>query len=221
MIYDLHVHSNYSHDSLLSPEKIIIYAKKRELDGIAITDHNTIRGGLVTSRINKDKDFEIIVGSEFKTEYDDVIGLFLNEEINTKVFAEVVDEIHAQGGLSILAHPYRRYKFPERLIGQVDLIEGFNARSAIETNKRACNLAKSFNKPMTAGSDAHCWFEIGKGTTVVKSNLFKELKMGGAKIKGSESFYAVHVFSVLIERVKRISRCKGNRTIKNSFEKRL
>ncbi len=81
MMFDLHIHSKYSHDSYLSPPQIIKIAEKRGLDGIAITDHNTLKGGIETSKINNKDDFIVIVGSEIKTEYGDVIGLFLNEEI--------------------------------------------------------------------------------------------------------------------------------------------
>ena len=60
MIYDLHVHSKYSRDSILSPEKIISVAKRKKLDGVAVTDHNTIRGGLAAFKLNKSRDFEVI-----------------------------------------------------------------------------------------------------------------------------------------------------------------
>lgn len=43
MNYDLHIHSKYSSDGVLDPEKIVKIATKRGLSGIAITDHNTIK----------------------------------------------------------------------------------------------------------------------------------------------------------------------------------
>ena len=55
MIFELHIHSKYSFDSLMSLESIIKEAKLRGLDGIAITDHNTIKGGLEAQRINNDR----------------------------------------------------------------------------------------------------------------------------------------------------------------------
>ena len=41
---DLHVHSKYSCDSYLEPKIIIKIIKKRNLDGVAITDHNSLKG---------------------------------------------------------------------------------------------------------------------------------------------------------------------------------
>jgi len=73
MKLDLHIHSKYSKDSLLKPETILKVAKKRGLGGIAVTDHNTIKGGLFTQKINDDKNFVVIVGSDIKTEYGDII----------------------------------------------------------------------------------------------------------------------------------------------------
>jgi len=203
MIYDLHVHSKYSRDSVLSPEKIIHVAKKRGLDGVAVTDHNTIMGGLATFKLNKSKDFEVIIGTEIKTEYDDIIGLFLNEEIKTRTFAAVIDEIHAQGGLCVLAHPYRRYSCPETLVECFDLVEGFNARSPKDENNRAFAFAQTFKKPMTAGSDAHLSFEIGRGRIYVDSDVKKSLQKGTTNIEGNISnYYAVHGLSLTIETFK-------------------
>ena len=50
---DLHIHSKYSFDSLLSVEKIIKTAEKKKLDGIAICDHNSLKGGLKAKKIKK------------------------------------------------------------------------------------------------------------------------------------------------------------------------
>lgn len=205
MKYDLHIHSKYSPDSLLKPEKIIKIAKDKGLNGVAITDHNTLKGGLEALKINRDPDFEIVVGSEIKTEYGDVLGFFLNEEIEDRIFENVIDEIKSQGGISVLAHPYRQYNAPEEIITNVNLVEGFNARSKSVCNIKSLTLADEFNKSLTAGSDAHLYFEIGMGTIVTEENIEKALKKGKTKIKGNESnYYLVHGLSVLIEKIKLI-----------------
>ena len=205
MKFDLHIHSKYSYDSFLSPEKIIRIAKKKGLDGIAITDHNTIKGGMEACKINKNKDFQVIVGAEMKTEYGDIIGLFLEDEIRTRMFEEVIEEIKSQDGLSVLAHPFRQYKNPEGIVDRVDLVEAFNARSRKADNERACELAKKLKKSVIAGSDAHLSFEIGKGRTIVNSEVKGELKKGETEIEGDESnYYLVHGLSVSMEKVKGI-----------------
>ncbi len=202
MKFDLHIHSKYSYDSLLRPDTIIKVAKKKGLDGVAVTDHNTIKGGVETSKVNKDDDFVVIVGSEIKTEYGDVIGLFLTDEIRSRVFADVVDEIRNQSGLTVLAHPFRKgIVFPRDLLGHVDLIEGFNARSTKNLNQKAIELARDCRIPVTAGSDAHLGFEIGGGRTVIRTRTLDDvrcaLKNGETLIEGKESsYYLVHGLSV-------------------------
>lgn len=205
MKLDLHVHSSYSKDSLLKPETILKIAKKRGLSGIAITDHDTIKGGLVTQEINNDKNFTVIIGSEVKTEYGDIIGLFLQDEIVSRRFKEVVNEIKDQDGLVVLAHPFRKeITFPFHLLKKIDLIEAFNARSSKNLNKKAFELAAMYQKPIVAGSDSHTGFEIGRGKTIIDYSIKDSLKKGYTSIEGSESnFYLSHGFSFLIENIKK------------------
>lgn len=208
MKLDLHIHSKYSYDSFLSPERIIKIAKKRGLDGVAVTDHNTIKGGVETTRINKGDDFIVIVGSEIKTEYGDIIGLFLNDEIESRIFMEVVEGIRDQGGLVVLAHPFRKgINLQIDLLKYIELIEAFNARSPKSLNVGALELARKFNKSMTAGSDAHLGFEIGRGITIITSEIEEALRKGEARIEGKESnYYLVHGLSVAMEKIKRVMR---------------
>jgi predicted metal-dependent phosphoesterase TrpH len=203
MKYDLHIHSKYSGDSFLSPAAIIKIAKYKGLQGVAITDHGTIRGGLEAQKINKDKDFEVIVGAEIKTEYGDILGLFLQNEIVSTKFNEVIAAIKAQNGISVLAHPYRHYKQPEIIIDKVDLIEGFNARSKKIHNGKSYNLANKYKKPMVAGSDAHLFWEIGRGITTVNHEMREAININDIQIEGHSScYYFVHGLSVLTEKIR-------------------
>ena len=130
-------------------------AKRKRLNEVVATDHNTIKGEIEALKINEDKNFQMLAGAEIKTECGDIMGLFLNGEIENRKFEEVVDEIKSQARLIVLAHPYRQYKLPEKLINRVDLIEGFNARLRKMGNEKAYEFAMKFKKPMTAESDAH------------------------------------------------------------------
>lgn len=66
MIFDLHIHTNYS-DGLLSPEEVIDLAIEKNLDGIAITDHDTVDGIETAIKYNSSlgKKLHIIPGIEF------------------------------------------------------------------------------------------------------------------------------------------------------------
>ncbi len=78
--YDFHLHSSYSRDGTIRPADVMKIAKKRGLNGIAITDHGTIKGSVEAIK-NKPEGLDVICGAEIKTDRGDVIGLFLQEEI--------------------------------------------------------------------------------------------------------------------------------------------
>lgn len=204
--FDLHIHSKYSYDSSSNIDTIIKVAKRKGLSGVAITDHGTIQGGLVAKERNNDDEFTVIVGSETKTEFGDILGLFLKHEITSHKFTEVCKEIKAQGALVILAHPYRKGRVvPEDLLKHIDYIEGFNARSPKSLNLSAQRLAERHKIPIVAGSDAHLPFEIGRGVTIIKGGVKRLLSSGGAiSVEGRESnYYLVHGLSILMEKLKR------------------
>lgn len=176
MIFDLHIHSKLSFDSLMSPEDILKIAKMKGLSGVAVTDHNTIMGGLEAQKINDDSEFLVIVGAEIYTDIGDVIGLYLNEEIKSRTFLEVIDEIRSQEGIVVLPHPFRGHKLSERLIYAVDAIESFNSRTMKSDNQRAEELAIKYNKTSIGGSDAHFSSEIGLGSTLIECNIVDDVK---------------------------------------------
>ncbi|MHA1357051.1 MAG: PHP domain-containing protein [Candidatus Helarchaeota archaeon] len=181
MYLDLHIHSNYSFDSFAKPKKIIRIAKRNGLSAIAITDHNTIRGAVKAKRLNRDKDLQVIIGTEIGTEAGDIVGLFIENEIQSRSSINVIDEIHQQGGVTFLPHPFKSRKWPIDLVKLVDLIEAFNSRASKEQNIQALNLAKRLNKPIVGGSDAHFYSEIGLCKSFYDSENIRELIMKNPK----------------------------------------
>ena len=202
MFLDLHIHSRYSFDCWLDPARIVEVAKKKGLDGIAVVDHNTIQGALEAADYLVDN-FIVIVGAEINTEVGDVVGLFLSKDINSRRFEEVVNEIHSQGGIAILAHPNKRKKIIDtNIFGQLDAIEGFNSRNP-EHNVEAKNISAQYDLPAVAGSDAHFAFEIGKAKTILECGSdmesIKQAILGGkTKITGEISPGYVDILSQAI-----------------------
>jgi len=211
MEFDLHIHSKYSFDSISEPQKILKIAMKKGLNGVAITDHDTIKGGIKASK-TATKDFFVIIGTEIGTESGDILGLFLNEEIKSRSALEVIDEIKEQGGIAVLPHPYKRTdKIKEEIIRKIDAIEGFNARGeqpdSFFRNKMAKKLASSRGIPMTAGSDAHFYFEIGRGRCSIDAvsdieDIRKAILRGKTKITGEISPLYVEPMSQIIRMFK-------------------
>ena len=209
--FDFHIHSRFSYDSLISPKKIVRIAERKRLDGIAITDHGTIKGALEASKFTNS--LCVIVGSEIKTEEGDIIGLFLTEEITSKQFDDVVNEIKSQDGLVVLPHPYKKNKdIPNDLLSKVDLIETLNGRQSPELNYKAQTLAKNKKMPIIGGSDAHISKSIGSVRTIFNCEKH-EIQNGedikrllldcDAKVVGRESPRYVHYFSATVGNVRR------------------
>lgn len=191
--YDLHTHTHYSKCSNLRPEVLLKTAKERGLNGIAVTDHNTIEGALKIKGLNKDRNFEVIVGEEITTEYGDVLAYYLRKHIKATDFFGVVDEIKKQNGLIVIPHPFRtsinpyhKFKIPfDELKDKIDAIECFNARTLPGDNNKADKIADKLDIAKTGGSDTHFKFEIGTAYTLFNGNLRKALKDRATKANGT------------------------------------
>ena len=179
MKFDLHIHSKYSPDGVLEAKEIVKIAKKKGLKGIAITDHDTIKGGIKGKEFESE-DFNIIVGSEKKTEIGEIIGLFLSQEIKSRDASSVVSEIKDQNGLIIIPHPFdemRHSAFQPSADDTkfIDAIEVFNSRCVFQKyNDNALQFAETHKLGIVAGSDAHFANEIGLGGIITNSEDVKQ-----------------------------------------------
>jgi predicted metal-dependent phosphoesterase TrpH len=200
MRYDLHSHTYYSPCSNLKPEILLKVAKKRGMNGIAVTDHDAIKGALKVKKLNKDKDFEVIIGEEVKTNYGDVLIYYLHEEIKSREFFSVVDEVKAQNGLIAIPHPFRtsinptlKFRYPiEKIKNKIGAIECFNARMIFSgDNKKAQKLAKKLNIAGIGGSDTHFKFDVGRAYTIFDGNLRKALKQNKTSYEGTTLYGAL------------------------------
>ena len=170
MRLDLHIHTNRSPDSLMTPEEVICTAQMRGLDGLALTDHNTIEGALVV-RDRAPESFTVIVGEEVASSEGEIIGLFLERPIPKRMSPEeTIAAIRDQGGIVYIPHPVDRLRHEamgravlERIAHLVDALEVFNSRVLIHAdNVLARRLAEQYGLAMGAGSDSHVPYEIGR-----------------------------------------------------------
>jgi predicted metal-dependent phosphoesterase TrpH/glycosyltransferase involved in cell wall biosynthesis len=159
---DLHMHTDHSYDCATPVEVLLTEARARGLGAIAVTEHNEISGALEAAE--KARGIKVIVGEEVKTASEgEVIGLFIKEKIpRGMTLAQTIAEIKRQGGLVYVPHPFDRmhsvpdYRHLLEVVGDIDLIEVFNARVAIaEFNAEAVRFAAKYRIVAGAGSDAH------------------------------------------------------------------
>jgi len=165
---DLHNHTHFSPDSILSPRDVVRRAREAGLGCVAVTDHNTIRGGLAVRELANG--LQVLVGEEVRTSDGELLGLFLSEDVPRGLPArETIARIKEQGGIVGIPHPFDtlRSALAEdqriSLVAEIDFIEALNSRIVFGVhNKRALEFARKHQLPVSAASDAHSPRELGR-----------------------------------------------------------
>lgn len=94
---DFHVHSTES-DGELKPGEIVLLAKERHLDIIALTDHNTVSGNKESIIVGKIHGLKVIPGIELSTRYKGnkihILGYFYSDIYEGKEFNTTLNDIN-------------------------------------------------------------------------------------------------------------------------------
>lgn len=168
---DLHSHTLWSKDCLMSFETIIRLCQKRGIDRIAITDHNTAEGALAMQKLAPDL---VIVGEEIMTPQGEILAYFVQESVPAGLSPEeTIRRLRDQGAVISISHPFDRLRkgaWQEkdllRIVDKIDAVEIFNARCLFpQDNQRAFEFAQKHGLLGTAGSDAHSVLEYGRAMT--------------------------------------------------------
>jgi predicted metal-dependent phosphoesterase TrpH len=176
---DLHNHTSFSSDGVMSPAGLLRAARANGLACLAVTDHNTVEGALEALALAEADPTlpRVIPGIEISTADGDVIGLYVRQTIPSGLPAsDSIARIRQQGGLVYLPHPYdviRRGTIAARVRAQVadqaDMVEVLNGRSLSPLSVRNSErLASRHGKAKGAGSDAHGSGEVGRAYVVVE-----------------------------------------------------
>ncbi len=190
--YDIHTHTTYSSCSTLKPKRLLERAIKKGLDGIAVTDHNTIKGAFEVKKLNKNKKFEVIIGEEISTDKGDLIALYLKKPIRPGKFEHVIKQAKSQNAIVMIPHPYDSKLIRKRFSMDISKIK--NKINALETINGRCIFGYSNHKAQKkadllalaslAGSDAHFAFELGSIYTEFKGSLSSAVKNRKTSAKG-------------------------------------
>jgi len=186
MKLDLHVHTLYSPDAINNAEDIRRMMKLRGLDGVAITDHDTIKGALKISSLIKE--YLIIPGIEISTKYGHIILLNVTREPPiTDDLGEIRDFTLSENSVMIIAHPlstFRKSKYFEKTLEYVDAVEVANSHDhRLKRNyEKLTNICRKYNKGKTAGSDSHIPDTIGYSYITLQSenidSILEDIKRG-------------------------------------------
>ncbi|WP_366938606.1 PHP domain-containing protein [uncultured Methanobrevibacter sp.] len=165
---DSHIHSEYSPDSQSKIDDILKVAQKRNIDIIAISDHNTVDGTSEVLKKTRNTDILAIPSIEISSSHGHILGFGCEEIIPRDLSpAETIDRIHDLGGLAIIPHPYCFYRHGllhktdyKKL--NIDAIETKNARFIVGyCNHKAKKLSVKENIPALGASDSHYWKFVG------------------------------------------------------------
>ncbi len=165
MLIDLHVHSSISPCSNLEMRDILGFARRMGLDGVCITDHDTMDARHdVREGVQKDG-LLLVIGMEYATPQGDYLIFGPFEELSPGMSAtEMLRLVHEADGAAVVAHPCRKLRPAAPDVAQqglVHCVEAFNGRNTVEENSLAATWHRRFKLPATGGSDAHTLEELG------------------------------------------------------------
>jgi predicted metal-dependent phosphoesterase TrpH len=188
MLFDFHVHTRISPCSSLDLKDILVHAKPRGLDGVCITDHDTMDIRNFCMEGLQQDGLCIIFGMEYSTSEGDflIFGPFEEVPIGLSV-KEILKEVNEVGGVAIAAHPCRKARPTSEYVireGYCRIVEGINGRNQKHENQMALSLYQNYPVSFLAGSDSHTLEELGGVSTLIsgkirtRSDLIKAVKEG-------------------------------------------
>ena len=191
MLIDLHTHTTpRSEDSYLTPDDLIINAKRAGLHAVCLTEHDRFWDDAEVFELIRRHDFPVFPGVEITTEEAHLLVFGLKKYTfgmhHTSFVRELVDEA---GGFIIVAHPYRRHYLsgegPEGeryypaltracespLFEFADAIEVLNGRGSVVENAFSMDIATRLKIVGIGASDAHEANDLGRCATFFERNI--------------------------------------------------
>lgn len=199
--FDLHVHTEASPCSQATPSDIVDAARGADLDGVAITDHDTMVG-VARVREAAPSSITVVRGVETTTAQGHLLAYGIEDppEPGSEPLA-AIRHVHDRGGVAVLAHPFDwlREHYTDRLdtiADHVDGVETKNSRCLFSRfNDRAAEYAASHELPATGGSDAHFPHEVGRAVTIVREPVPSAIRAGETTSAGDDRFVSGHVLT--------------------------
>ena len=193
MRFDLHVHTEHSPCSRLPLALILDNARRLGLDGVCLTDHDTMAAGGHVREGVQDDGLCVIVGMEYATPDGDVLLFGPVEALPPGLSAAVaLDAVAALGGAAVAAHPFRSWRPAGTgllLHPGLCAVEVENGRNRPEENDAARLFARRRGLPGVGGSDAHALAELGRVPTAIdavvrsRGELVAALRSGRCRLE--------------------------------------
>ena len=190
MKIDLHIHTApLSACSYIDPRELIQEARRLELDGICLTEHQVVWDAAEVNVLAEAAGIRIFRGNEFTTNQGDILVFGFYEDIKELLLIQDLREkATAVGGYMIAAHPFRGFKTfgigqlqmtveqasKRKVLEFVDAVEIGNGKLSPDENDMARKVAEILGLPGTGGSDAHRIDEIATWITVFDNDIIDE-----------------------------------------------
>lgn len=193
---EFHCHTIYSKDSLTRPIDLVRTCRRKGIDRVIVTDHNTIAGARAAQALDPEL---VIIGEEIMTTRGEILAAFVKEEIPKGLTPqETIRRLKDQGAFISVSHPFDRHRKGHwqqedllEILPQVDAIEVYNSRCMRPRfNGQARMFAEKHNIAGTVGSDAHAAFELGRSLLLLEpfedpDGLRSVIRAGVPKVKWS------------------------------------
>ncbi len=167
---DLHSHTVYSHDGIVTPERSFHWHINYGFDGWSTTEHDWIGDAPSIQReiiANKNLAATVIPGEEvnFKKVHLNLLGI--RKGIKAKEYqnlSDLVDEVHRQGGAVVVPHYWAETKSPFSMKDLAEAgVDGFeiagNASIPLteEVQQKIITFCLQENLVMLSGTNWHGW----------------------------------------------------------------
>lgn len=193
---EFHCHTISSKDSLTRPADLVAACRRKGIDRVVVTDHNTIAGARAAQVLDPER---VIVGEEILTTRGELLAAFVREEIPRGLTPEeTIRRLRDQDAFISVSHPFDEWRNGHwreehllEILPLVDAIEVYNSRCMLPRyNVKARQFAQEHNVAGTVGSDAHAAFELGRSLLVLEpfqdaEGLRNVIRTGTQRVKWS------------------------------------
>lgn len=222
---NLHMHTTLS-DGNRSPEDVLAIYREQGYDAVALTDHWHYSESYVSNGLT------VISGAEYNIGGSDcggkgvyhILGVgcgkapALDDHMGAQ---EIIDGIHAEGGLAVLAHPAWSLNTPEAMMRyhDIDATEIYNTVSGVHMSRRPDSslivdmlASKGCYLPLLATDDAH-YYDNDHCVSWIMAEAENHTQEALLEAVRNGRFYAsqgpeVHLYREGDEYVVRCSPCK-------------
>ncbi|GAB4415618.1 MAG: PHP domain-containing protein [Anaerolineales bacterium] len=210
---EFHAHTIFSKDSLTTPQRLVDACRRKGIDRVVVTDHNTIAGGRAAQNLAPEL---VIVGEEIMTTRGEILAAYVEEEVPPHLSPmETIARLKEQGAFISVSHPFDVYRGGHwnendllKILPHIDAIEVFNARCWLpKFNRQASEFAAQHNLPGTVGSDAHAPLELGRAVLLLEQfegpeEMRKAIRNGKQQVKWSPPwFHLLSRYAVIRKRL--------------------